>query len=285
MLAIALLWIAGYQWATTIIKVKIEIVLISIGVFFTGLVVLYQLNAARIKRITKKQKDELFSKSNEEHKRFIQRLDHELKNPLTAMQLGLANLKLQHKGESTKIIDDLQTQTRRLSQLTGDLRKLAIFDEQELELERVDIADLLSETTEFINDTEHHRKVELTLPAAPWPVPNIMADRDLLQLAIYNVIENAVKYSNKNDHIAIRASDNKEIVNIEIADTGIGISAADIGEVWGELFRGSNGHDRKGTGIGLSLVKRIIERHHGKIDIQSKLNTGTRVIFTLPISK
>jgi len=148
----------------------------------------------------------------------------------------------------------------------------------------VNIAEILTQTKELMVDLSENRHIQLTLPAAPWPVPSILADRDLLQLALYNIIENAIKYSNKDDRIEVRASDDHSWVKVEVSDTGLGIAQSDVSDVWEELYRGNNGLDRKGTGIGLSLVKRIIERHNGKIQLESKQGMGTRVTLSLPVS-
>jgi len=282
LILVTFVWFSEYKSASVLAKINVETLIISIGSLLT--VVLwafskFKTNAKTIQAKVEKEQKEI---SRDEHQRFVQRLDHELKNPLTAIQLGLENLKPQLSNEEGSL-EDLQTQVKRLSQLTGDLRKLANFNEQELELGDVNIAELLAETVDLAYDIADQRNLQLNLPEAPWPVPNIHADRDLLQLALYNVIENAVKYSNDGDNIVVSASDNSKYVKIEISDTGIGIHPGDTQNVWEELFRGQNGRNRNGTGIGLSLVKRIIERHQGKIELDSKHEKGTRVIFSLPI--
>lgn len=282
---IGIIFFTDFKGAAIVARVKIEILIFSVAGSLSALLVgmLYlRTKAANVRSVVENEQRE---KSREEHQRFIQRLDHELKNPLTAIQLGLANLQ-QDAGnkDANNSISELQTQTRRLTQLTGDLRKLAAFDEQRLELEQVNIADLLTETKELTSDLSSTRKIRLNLPAAPWPVPNIHADRDLLQLALYNIIENAIKYSDKDDRIEVRASDDQNWVKIEISDTGLGIAPHDVDKVWEELYRGNNGRHRKGTGIGLSLVKRIIERHDGRINLESKEGMGTRVTLSLPTS-
>lgn len=284
---IGIILLTDFKGAAVVARIKIETLILSFAMIISAVlfsIVFLKIQATNIRTVVEGEQRE---KSREEHQRFIQRLDHELKNPLTAIQLGLENI--EHDPDPAKQVDkssisELQTQTRRLTQLTGDLRKLAAFDEQSLELEQVNIADLLTETKELVSDLSAHRQIHLNLPAAPWPVPNILADRDLLQLALYNIIENAIKYSDENDRIEVRASDDQEWVKIEISDTGLGIAQNDVDKVWEELYRGSNGRHRKGTGIGLSLVRRIIERHNGKIQLESKENMGTRVTLSLPTS-
>ena len=282
---IGIILLTDYKGAAVVARIKIETLIFSFAAIISAVllsIVFLKIQAANIRSVVEGEQRE---KSREEHQRFIQRLDHELKNPLTAIQIGLENIQQEPSKQSDKhSISELQTQTRRLTQLTGDLRKLAAFDEQNLELEQVNIAELLTETKELVSDLSTHRQIQLNLPAAPWPVPNILADRDLLQLALYNIIENAIKYSDDNDRIEVRASDDQDWVKIEISDTGLGIPQNDVDKVWEELYRGNNGRHRKGTGIGLSLVRRIIERHNGKIQLESKENMGTRVTLSLPTS-
>jgi len=254
--------------------------LISAALFFTS-VIKGRHQRQLDRQITQQQQD-----NYNEHQRFIRRLDHELKNPLTAIQLGLANLRMNiNDSDIQGPIANIDAQATRLNALTTDLRKLAAFDNQELLFESVNIADLLNETKEMCEEYGLGRdhNIQVILPAAPWPVPNILGDNDLLQLALYNLIENAIKYSDSGDHVEIRASDNESMVIIEIADTGVGITENDIDHVWEELFRGNNTRDRSGSGIGLSLVKKIIDRHHGDLNIVSKENTGTRISISLPI--
>lgn len=279
---IGLISISEFKDAAIVTRVRIETLILllwsTIALVWGGAKLSKKIALRKINTALRLQQAE----HGKEHQRFIQRLDHELKNPLTAIQLGLENLQQQNP-ESTGRVEELKVLTRRLTQLTTDLRKLASFEEQKLELENVNIAKLLAETKELADELNTHRNIQLILPAAPWPVPSIHADRDLLQLAIYNLLENAIKYSNGGDHIEIRASDENKTVKIQIADTGLGIPNKELHSVWEELFRASNARDRKGTGIGLPLVKRIIERHNGVISIDSIEGKGTRITIELPI--
>lgn len=282
---VGIIFLTDIKGANIVARVKIETLIIGFTALLSIALAATGYLTGRNNKLRSTIKNEQQQQAREEHQRFILRLDHELKNPLTALQLGLENLRQDNPAHNTNdSILALQTQTHRLAQLTGDLRKLAAFDQQSLELEPVNIADLLTQTKELTADLSSDRHIQLTLPAAPWPVPNILADRDLLQLALYNIIENAIKYSDKNDRIEVRASDDQNWVKIEISDTGLGIAQRDVENVWKELYRGDNGRHRKGTGIGLSLVRRIIERHNGEIQLESKEGMGTRVTLSLPTS-
>lgn len=230
--------------------------------------------------------------NEQEQQQFRQRLDHELKNPLTALLLSAENLHHQSTNEIlTSDINNISVQAQRLSQLTGDLRKLNLFDKQDLDFEQVDVSELLDDLVEMAKETnlvgadEQHRELKLIVPVAPWPVPHVIADRDLLQLALYNLLENAVKYSNSGDTVELQVTEDNQKVKIVIADTGSGIAASDRSLVFDELFRGSNARHQTGSGIGLSLVKRIVDRHSGTIAVDSKEHQGTRVTLHLPVAR
>lgn len=274
--------------AHVVFRVKLEILILSVFALISTVFLFTTIIRRRYKNELNQKISQLRQDGYDEHQRFIRRLDHELKNPLTAIQLSLANLRMNIQAEGVqKPIANIDAQATRLNALTTDLRKLAAFDHQEILFESVNIADLLNETKEMCDEyglgSDHN--IQVILPAAPWPVPNVLGDSDLLQLALYNLIENAIKYSDSGDHVEIRASDNESMVIIEIADTGVGIAENELDHVWEELFRGNNIRNRSGSGIGLSLVKKIIDRHHGDLSLASKENTGTRISVSLPISR
>jgi len=284
---IAVLFFTDARGAQVVFKVRLEVLVLSFCALISAVCLAISFIQRRQHKALRDQKSKHQQNSREEHQRFIRRLDHELKNPLTTIQLALENMRSNAKdARNEQSFISIEAQAARLTGLTTDLRKLAAFDHQELSLEEINIADLLNQTFELCKETglSNDRNINLILPAAPWPVPNILGDNDLLQLALYNLIENAVKYSDSGDNVDIRASDNDSEVMIEVADTGVGILSTDIDHVWEELFRGENIRDRSGNGIGLSLVKRIIDRHHGNLIVASKEQTGTRILISLPIN-
>ena len=217
----------------------------------------------------------------ESHRRFVRRLDHELKNPITAIRVGLANLAGQ--GENP-IIASIRVQVDRLARLTADLRKLADLETQPLELEPVMLDELLTEVVESIR--EHpgaaDRLVQLNLPRAPWPLPPVAGDRDLLFLALYNLLDNAAKYSRPDDTIEVRTFEDGAVVVVEIADTGPGIPEQDLPHLGEELYRGSAPRSIEGSGLGLALVRAIVTRHRGTLAVRSRLGQGTLVSVRLP---
>jgi two-component system OmpR family sensor kinase len=228
------------------------------------------------------------AQSAEERRRFLRRLDHELKNPLTAIRAGLANLSSAPNQEPRReVIASIDTQTLRLSRLAGDLRKLAELEIRPLELTRVDSAALLKEVFDLAESQTGAagRSLRLTLPQAPWPLPHIQGDHDLLFLALHNLLDNALKFSGTGNTIEMRAHEDGSSIVVEVADTGPGIPAEEIDQVWEELYRGQGARAVPGSGLGLPLVRAIVTRHGGQVGLRSRAGQGTVVTVRLPVSQ
>ena len=142
-----------------------------------------------------------------EHRRFLARLDHELKNPITAIRAAVAATGDPEGPAAAPALRaqlrTIDTQTDRLSRLVGDLRKLAELQTIDLERARVDLGALLDDVVEAVA-AAYARTVSVALPAAPWPLPAVPGDPDLLFVALYNVAANAAKYSEAEDLIEVR---------------------------------------------------------------------------------
>ena len=222
---------------------------------------------------------------NDRHE-FLRRLDHELKNPLMAMRAGLANLAGTDLAASQgEIIYSVETQTLRLSRLLADLRKLAELKTRPLDCAPVDMGELLREVVTVAGERVEagERKLSLTLPQAPWPLPPVPGDRDLLFLLFHNLLDNAFKFTQAGNTIELRAFESGGQVVVEVADTGPGIPAEEVPLVWDELYRGENARGIRGSGIGLALVRAIAERHNGEVFLRSRLGQGTVFIIHLPV--
>jgi two-component system OmpR family sensor kinase len=217
--------------------------------------------------------------------RFLARLDHELKNPLTAIRIGLANIEQAAPDETRATLESVSAQTDRITRLVSDLRKLADLETQEIEMAPVDPTSLLQEVAETIAEIPDggKRGIRVNVPQAPWPLPLIDGDRDLLFVAVQNLAANSVKFSAPGDTVEIRASEDGDAVLVEVADTGAGIPSDEIEQVWQELARGRVARSIPGTGIGLALVRVIATRHGGRVAIRSREGQGTVVSLWLPL--
>lgn len=225
---------------------------------------------------------------SQDRRRFLQRLDHELKNPLTAILAGLANLSIEENLENRQAtLESVKAQVNRMRQLVSELRKLADLEIRPLDFSSVDLTALLEETYNLIQDqaSASQRDLSLTLPHAPWPLPAVSGDPDLLALAFHNLLSNALKFSQKSDTIELRAFEDGSQVVIEIADTGSGIPSAESEHIWEELYRGENARGIPGSGLGLALVKAVIARHQGEISVRTRSGEGTVFTVRLPIKR
>jgi two-component system OmpR family sensor kinase len=219
---------------------------------------------------------------SEDRMRFLQRLDHELKNPLTAIQAGLANL----NGDiNLEAADSIRVQTSRLSRLVADLRKLAELESRPLERTSVNLSEILTETVDILQESPDasERQISLHIPQAPWPLPRISGDPDLLFLTFHNLLSNALKFSQPGDAVEVRAFEDDASVVVEIADTGPGIPKEEVPHVWQELYRGNNARGIPGSGLGLPLVRAIVNRHGGQVTLRSRIGQGTVVLVRLPV--
>jgi two-component system OmpR family sensor kinase len=212
----------------------------------------------------------------QDRRQFVQRLDHELKNPITAIQIQLDNLAAESNLRAGSV-EELRKQAARLARLTRGLRNLSDLQIRPLEFETFEVAELMGEVLDLI---EAPQRVRLEIQQTPWPPPPLRGDRELLLIMFRNLVQNSLKYSS--DEVQILTRVRSDHLVVDIIDTGRGIPEQDLPFVTDELFRGSNAHDVAGSGLGLSIAERIIERHGGQITIGSRPQQGTIVSIDLP---
>jgi two-component system OmpR family sensor kinase len=234
--------------------------------------------------------DAVLHEYEEEHRRFIHRLDHELKNPLMSLQASLENLQAASDLEARdKAESNIQRALERLAHLLRDLRKLSDLEESLLECELVDIPELLAEILEVARAVpgREERQINLIVTQVPTPPPPVLGDRDLLGLSLYNLLDNALKFTVQNEAIEVRVRDNGRAVVIEVADSGPGIHPKEQHRVFEELYRGENARSIEGSGLGLALVKRIVALHAGELTLRSRQDEQHGAIFSirLPVTK
>jgi two-component system OmpR family sensor kinase len=257
-----------------------------IGVLLTGLIAVVLLLQWRAERNARRAIAAQQARAAEERRRFLQRLDHELKNPLTAIRAGLANLAWLPSTETRQeALQSVDAQARRISRLAADLRKLAELEVRPLESSAVDVDELLQEVVELARERADggERRLTLTVPRAPWPLPAVHGDRDLLFLAVHNLVDNAIKFTAPGDTVEIRAFEDGARVILEVADTGPGIPRDEVPHIWDELYRGEGARAVPGSGLGLALVQAVTERHGGHCQVRSRAGQGTVFSLSLPV--
>jgi two-component system OmpR family sensor kinase len=268
---------------------NLGILALLIGLFITGvLLLLYQRSLRRTER-NQGLVDIARHEAEQGRRRFLRRLDHELKNPLTGLRAALVNMQEAHAAtDRQRAVENAGHAVERLTRLLTDLRKLSDLGERPIELWQVDVPDLLQDVVDAAHSLPAYkgRDVNLLIPKVPSPFPMLTGDRDLLVLAVYNLVENALKFTAQDDSVEIRVFEDGRAIIIEVADSGAGIAADDVSKIFEELYRGSNARSTEGSGLGLALVARIIALHGGRIEVRSSQEEPRGTVFTvrLPVT-
>lgn len=237
-----------------------------------------------------RQLEESLQEVQRGQRRFLRRLDHEIKNPLTGLQAALANVRESASDqERTRAAANAGHAVERLTRLLADLRKLADLEERAVERLPVDIPEVLEDIVPAVSSLPAHqgRTVNVLISRVPWPFPPVVGDRDLLGLVFYNLVENALKFTSGGQSVEVRALEDGRAIVVEVADSGPGIPADDLQRIFEELYRGANARGTEGSGLGLALVRRIIALHGGQIQVRSNQEDPRGTVFTvrLPVSR
>jgi two-component system OmpR family sensor kinase len=220
-------------------------------------------------------------------RRFLQRLDHELKNPVTIIRLGLVNLRQSAEltGEPVHSLDRIDQQVHRLQRLVEDLRMLSDLEKRELEGKPINLKDVLEEAIlQAGAAVEGKRSIGLSLQQTPWPVSAVWGDRDLLVLAFRNLLDNALKFTQPEERVEVRITEDGKTAIVEVADSGPGIPEDEIPHIFEDLYRGRNSRGIPGSGLGLRLVEGILTLHKGTIGVRSRSGKGTVFTVRLPLT-
>ncbi len=273
-----------------VFKIDIGMTAFVAGAAVTLLAAMFSLGGLLRRRQAEKQMLAARRETEESRRRFIRRLDHEIKNPLTGLQAALVNMQeAAGTADRQQAARNARTALERLKRLLTDLRKLSDLEERPIERLAVDVPELLGEMVEAARAVPGYaeRRVDLFVSRVPWPFPPVTGDRDLLGLAVYNLLENALKFTSADDSVEIRALEDGKTIVIEVADSGPGIPPEELSKIFEELYRGVNARGVEGSGLGLALVRRIIALHGGQVSVRSSQDGPRGTVFTirLPVGK
>lgn len=273
-----------------VFKIDIGMVAFVFGVFFSLLLIAFAFGMWRKEKQAQRFIAGSQRQAEDGRRRFLRRLDHEIKNPLTALRTALVNVReCKTEDERQRAIENAGRSVERLIRLLADLRKLSDLGERALERLPVDVPELLQEMVEAANSLPAYqgREVNLLISKVPAPFPPVTGDRDLLALAVYNLVENALKFTSGDEAVEVRALEDGKAIVIEVADSGPGIPSDELSKIFEELYRGANARGVEGSGLGLALVGRIVELHDGQIVVRSRQDEPRGTVFTLrlPVKK
>lgn len=219
-------------------------------------------------------------------KKIVANVSHDFRSPLTSIKgyveaMADGTIPPEIYGKYLNII---LFETERLTGLTSDLLTLNEFDTKELLLSKAefDIQDVIKKTAASFEAvcTPKHISIELLL--MPGTV-RVYADRRKIQQVLYNLIDNAVKFSENGSSVTVEVTLKNEKAFISVKDHGVGIPKKDLNKIWERFYKSdlSRGKDKKGTGLGLSIVKEVIQAHNEHINVISTEGVGTEFIFSL----
>lgn len=221
-------------------------------------------------------------------KDFVANASHELRTPITIIK-GFAETLQDMKQMPLEMLDGIIEKIVRNSQRMESLVKnlLTLADLENLSISEHQVSDLVTLACNCKQITQAiYTDADITIDHDQSPIL-ANADSNILELAVINLLSNAAKYSSGSAkiHVAIQAVQDE--AKLIISDQGIGIAKEDIDHIFERFFTVNKAHSRKlgGAGLGLSLVKLIIEKHHGSIEVSSELGKGSCFTITLPLSK
>lgn len=216
---------------------------------------------------------------------FVANVSHELRTPLTSIKGFIETLLdggLESRETTKRFLTIMYQETDRLNRLISDLLDLSRIESGQAELKRnkLYLAPLVEEVRLTLQERLTEKNITLSVELGPTPV---WADEDQIREVLVNLIDNAVKYSTAGGHIKVMEHNRGDQQEFVICDTGIGIPKDSIPRIFERFYRVDKARSREmgGTGLGLSIVKHIIERHDGKVWVESELGKGSCFHFTL----
>ena len=226
--------------------------------------------------------------SEEYQRKFIANVSHDFRSPLTSIRGYLVafedgTIPPELQGKYIRVI---LGETERLTKLTESMLSINALEQNKmlLDMSDFDIRKIIRSTCETFEGVCSSRNITFDLFFSDEDT-TVRADIGRIQQVIYNLLDNAIKFSPDNSEIEISVYRRNNMVFVSVKDHGIGISKDDIKKIWTRFYKTdqSRGKDKRGTGLGLSIVKDIIDAHHTTIDVVSTLNIGTEFIFRLPV--
>ena len=250
------------------------LVYVNLIIFFGGGVLSYLLARRTLGHL---------EEAHEAQSRFVSDVSHELRTPLAAMraelEVALSDKKLSKAGMQEILASNLE-EVDKLSLLSQTLLQLSKLDHSKLDMTAVDLTTMTNEVAQRYD--KNAARITVQAPATPLKV---QANTSILEELIIILVDNALKYSPKDSPITIKLARSGKRVMFAITNQGSGIPAEDLPHIFDRFYRADTSRTRGGTGLGLSLAKKIIELQHGELTVSSAAGQDTTFRFYLPIER
>ena len=228
-------------------------------------------------------------RADEIRRDFVANVSHELRTPLSILrgyiETMLDDAKMP-RAECARILEVMNLHSKRLGLLANDLLTLAQLEsgKSTLELSDIDLLRFLNDLVRDWNKKFAAKNLKAVVDVAD-DCPSIRADEGRLREVFDNLLDNAVKYSNKNGEICLAAERRGDAIALSVSDDGIGIGSADVPRIFERFYRADKARSRElgGTGLGLSIVKHIAQLHGGRVEAESELGKGTTIHLLWPV--
>ncbi|HEX8141112.1 MAG TPA: HAMP domain-containing sensor histidine kinase [Pyrinomonadaceae bacterium] len=264
------------QWARWNFNVNLSLSILMTTVLIGGIVLALRTASHELK-VSRMKTD------------FVSNVSHELRTPLSSVRVFGEFLRLGRVKEEEKIREYgeyIETESRRLTQLINNILDFSKIESgrKTYQFEQADVGEVICETLRTLEVQLKQSGFQIIFEAPRPPLPPAVIDADAIAQAFMNLLDNAVKYSGSAKEIVVRLEQEGGFIRLTVTDQGIGIPREEQEKIFEKFYRVSTGlvHDVKGSGLGLSLVKHIVEAHRGRVTVKSEPGRGSSFTIHLP---
>jgi two-component system, OmpR family, phosphate regulon sensor histidine kinase PhoR len=220
-------------------------------------------------------------------KELVGNISHELRTPIAGIKVMVETLRdgaVDDKEAANDFLARIESEVDRLTQTVSELTELSRIEtgKVELRLEYTNLNSLIREIVTQLTPLAERQQVNMSAVLSP-EIPEVRVDRERIRQTIINLVHNAIKFNKAGGNIILSTMVDNNVITVEIADTGIGISKEDLPHVFERFFKADRTRSKGGSGLGLAIAKHTIQAHGGTIQATSEQGKGSSFSFSLPL--